>query len=121
MVFNNLKERGGEICYKKVLFCTLLIILFSYSALARTTDDAPKYEEGAVLVGLHAPEYEESVGMDVYSQLLLAQAEAFASKYDLKVISTYPAMTRSTEKNIIYLRSENKSIDELIKEFSSES
>ena len=106
---------------KNVLLCTFLIILFSCPAMAGTIGDVPDYyEEGLVLVVLNAPKYEESVGMDAYTQLLLEQAEAFAKKYGLVVLSTNPGIAKLTGGSIIALRSEDKSTEELIKELSSD-
>ena len=105
---------------KKFLFYALLITIFSRPAFAGTTDDVPVYVEGDVMVTLDAPIYEEGVDMDVYSQLLLDQAEAFASKYGLKVINIYPGIAKSVSKSIIHLQSYNKSTEVLISELSSD-
>jgi hypothetical protein len=105
---------------KYALFCTLLILFSSCPVFAGTIENAPKYEEGVVLVSLNAPIYEEGIAMDVYSKLVLDQAEVFAKKYELEVIKTYPEIARISGKNVIALRSKNKSTDELIKELSSD-
>ena len=103
---------------KNVLICTFLIILFSCPAIAGTIGDVPEYVEGSVFVTLYAPKYEESVGMDVYSQLILEQAEAFAKKYGLVLDFTTPEKAKLSGNSIIGLSSEDKSTEELIKELT---
>jgi len=106
---------------KKLFLCLLLIVLFSYPAIAGTINDKPIYVEGEVIVLMKAPPYEENISVDAYSQLLLEQAEALAKKYGLECLCD-PLTTIAivTGKNIFVLRSENKSTEELVEELVKE-
>ena len=100
---------------KKLLLCFILILLLlSCSALAGTPE-RPEYIEGEVLVTITAPAFDDYNDMSAYSQALVQQAEAFAKKYGLEYAGAiFPAIARSSGKNIFLLRSENKSTEELI-------
>ena len=102
------------------LLCLILNTLFLCPALADTANILPEYVEGDVLVLIAAPTYEEGISRDVYAQLVLEQAEAFASKYGLRVIRTYPEIAKISGESILFLRSDHKSTDDLIKELSSD-
>ena len=106
---------------KKSLFILLFIILFACPGLAETS--RPEYVEGEVLVVLNAPMSSFSTqgvsGANAFSQSLLDQAEAFADEYGLEALSTYSEIASVLGKNIIHLRSEHQSTDELIQELSS--
>jgi subtilisin family serine protease len=106
---------------KKFLFYLLLIIMFSCPALADT--GYPKYTEGEVLVVINAPEASDysvmgTFNRNTYSRAVSNQAEAFARSVGLESRNTYPEIARISGKNIIYIRSENKSTNQLIRELS---
>ena len=105
---------------KKLLFCVLLTVLFSYPVLADTSEP-PKYTEGDVIVTIAAPAFNDYGDMSAYSEAILQQANAFAIKHGLELRgSTRPEIARTSGISIISLRSENKSTAELIKELSSD-
>ena len=102
---------------KKILFFILLVVLFSFPNMVYAQE--PKYSEREVFVIIEAPLFSDYPTMDAYSQALLDQAEAFASRFGLKVTKVYPEITRSSGNNVMLLRSEHKSTETLIDELSS--
>jgi len=103
-----------------LLFCALFFLLFSCPVLANTPEH-PEYKEKEVMVALCAPAFEDYDDMSTYSQALLQQAEAFAKKYELELVSGVLTETaRLSGKSVINLRSEHKSTEELIRELSSD-
>ena len=98
---------------KKFLFCLFLVVLFSCPASADVML-YPEYVEGDVLVMIYAPAFDDYGDMSAYSQAVLQQAEVFASKFGLEVRSTFPSIAKSSGKNIISLRSENKTTEEML-------
>jgi len=105
---------------KNLLLCALFILLFSYPASAIDLDN--DYVEGEVFVTIQAPpfSYYYYNNMSAYSQALMDQAEAFASRFGLQVKSIYPEMAKNYGVSHILLRSEHKSTQELIMELSSD-
>ena len=102
---------------KNILLCVLFILLLSYPASA----DNPDYVEGDVLVSIQAPAFSNYDNMITYSQALMDQAEAFASRFELQIIGGIrPSIAITTGVSIITLRSEYKSTEELIKELSTD-
>ena len=101
----------------KFLLCALLIILFSGPALA---DTLPNYVEGDVLVSMQAPPF--CGNMSAFTHALQEQAEALAKKHGLglEVRRIFPEWARSSGMNWIFLRSEHKRTEELIRELSSD-
>jgi subtilisin family serine protease len=114
---------------KKFFICLLLIVSFSYPALANVAYiskySEPKFVEGEVLVVLEdAPVASDYSIMGVfnrnaYSQAVSNQAEAFTRARGLEARNTYPDIARVSGKNIIHIRSINKSTEQLIKELST--
>jgi len=105
---------------KKFLFLLLFVVLFSCPATAGTSD----YVKGEVLVVLNAPNASAYSGMGAfsataYSQAVLNQAEAFASEQGFEALNVFSEIAGVSGKNIIRLRSEYMSTDELIQELSS--
>ncbi|MCL1875884.1 MAG: Ig-like domain-containing protein [Synergistaceae bacterium] len=104
---------------KKILISMLMIVLFSCPALAGT----PEYIEGEVLVVLKTPMSAFSAldagSANAFSEALASQADAFASEYELEVLSTFSEISSITGANIIHLRSEFQSTEELIQELSA--
>ena len=104
---------------KKILICILMIVLFSCPAFA----GMPEYIEGEVLVVLNAPmsvfSVQGAAGANDFSDALTNQAEAFASEFELEVLNTFSEIARISGVNIIHLRSEYQSTEELIQELSA--
>ena len=103
---------------KKYLLCMLLIALFSCPAFA----DTMEYVEGEVLVVMRAPmsaySSKETSVTSAFSEAVLSQAETFARNFGLEALSTFPEIANITGKNIVHLRSDNKSTEELLQELS---
>ena len=106
---------------RRFLFCILLVFMSTFPALA----NVPEYVEGEVLILTDAPAESDytvmgSFNRNVYSQAISDQAETFARTRGLETHGSFPEIARLTGKNIIYLRSDHKSTEELIKELSSD-
>ena len=82
------------------------------------------YVEGEVLVVVDAPSVSAFSVTGVfnavaYSQAISNQAEVFAGNFGLEALNTFSDIASISGKSIIHLRSEHKSIEELIQELSS--
>jgi subtilisin family serine protease len=113
---------------KKILSYLFLVILFLYPAIASASEYryvTQDYAEGDVIVTINAPLSSDYFIMNIlnknlYSQALSSQADVFARKYGFSASNaTLSEIARISGKNIIHIRSENKSTEQMIRELSS--